>query len=277
MSAIPGLKKKLKSVRTTGKVAKAMKTVSAAKYSKLNTLFKYYSQYLQEYADLCGAEKNVGSNTDAKTVVVFGSNKGFCGGFNNQILQFLKDTVFSGATPEHLIVCGDTMSRLITESGYKVEKTFAFSDLPTFADSGGLCGLLSKVSGGVGDYPVMLVHPEYKNTMLQIPQARVLLLNRNGSSTEREEILYFPDEKTVKEAVAEKALRVMIYGAMLETALGAQAATLMTMRSAYDTATEFGEALEGEIHRQRQRNVTADVIETSSEKVGEEKGDDTNA
>lgn len=277
MSAIPGLKKKLKSVRTTGKVAKVMKTVSAAKYSKLNTLFKYYSQYSQEYADLCGSAMDVGLKTNAKTVVVFGSNKGFCGGFNNQMLQFLKDTVFSGTTPEHLIVCGDTMSRLMTESGYKVEKTFAFGDLPMFADSGGLCSLLSKVSGGVGDYPVMLVHPEYKNTMLQIPQARVLLLNRRGSITEREEILYFPDEKTVKEAVAEKALRVMIYGAMLETALGAQAATLMTMRSAYDTATEYSEALEGEIHRQRQRNVTADVIETSPEKVGEEKGDDTNA
>ena len=48
-------------------------------------------------------------------------------------------------------------------------------------------------------------------------------------------------------------------------ALGAQAATLMTMRSAFDTATEYCEKLEGEINRLRQSAVTADVIETSAE------------
>ena len=48
----------------------------------------------------------------------------------------------------------------------------------------------------------------------------------------------------------------------------------MTMRSAYDTATSYSEALEGEIHRIRQSEVTADVIETSSERRS--KGDETN-
>ena len=52
---------------------------------------------------------------------------------------------------------------------------------------------------------------------------------------------------------------------ILETAIGAQAATVMNMRSAYDTATEFEEKLESEINRKRQSQVTADVIETSAE------------
>ena len=57
----------------------------------------------------------------------------------------------------------------------------------------------------------------------------------------------------------------MVYKLALENALGAQAATLMTMRSAFDTATEYCEKLEGEINRLRQSAVTADVIETSAE------------
>ena len=43
----------------------------------------------------------------------------------------------------------------------------------------------------------------------------------------------------------------------------------MTMRSAYDTATEYYEELEGEINRMRQSAVTADVIETSVERKEE--------
>jgi len=37
------------------------------------------------------------------------------------------------------------------------------------------------------------------------------------------------------------------------------------MRSAYDTATEYREELEGEINRKRQSIVTADVLETAAE------------
>lgn len=277
MSAKPGLKKKLKSVRAAGKLSKAMKTVSAAKYSKLNAIFKNYSLYAREYAGLCGFSEEIVQDTDIKTVVVFGSNKGFCGGFNNQIIQFLKDNVFSEKLPEHLIVCGGTLSKLMTENGYEAEKTFVFGDIPSFDESADLFNALSDFGAEVSDYPVMLVRPIYKNTMTQIPQAQVMLLNRSGSGESGNDTLFFPDEKTVEEVLAQNMLRTVIYGAMLETALGAQAATLMTMRSAYDTATEYGEALESEIHRQRQRDVTADVIETSSEKVGKKEGDDKNA
>ena len=58
----------------------------------------------------------------------------------------------------------------------------------------------------------------------------------------------------------------MFYEIVLEAAIGAQAATLMTMRSAFDTATEYAENLEKEINRLRQSAVTADVIETSAER-----------
>ena len=62
----------------------------------------------------------------------------------------------------------------------------------------------------------------------------------------------------------------MLYGFILETAIGAQAATVMSMRSAYDTAVEYEEKLESEINRKRQSRVTADVIETFAEYFREE-------
>ena len=60
-------------------------------------------------------------------------------------------------------------------------------------------------------------------------------------------------------------LKKLGFEAVSETALGAQAATLTTMRSAYDTACEYSAQLEMQINHQRQSQVTADVIEISSE------------
>ena len=73
------------------------------------------------------------------------------------------------------------------------------------------------------------------------------------------------DKQTVINQTAEKILISILYKKILETALGAQASTLTTMRSAYDTACEYSAQLETEINRKRQSQVTADVLEVSAD------------
>ena len=72
-------------------------------------------------------------------------------------------------------------------------------------------------------------------------------------------------EKDATEVASKKIFVSILYKKVLEAALGAQAATLTTMRSAYDTACEYCVLLETQINRIRQGQVTADVIEISAE------------
>ena len=83
-----------------------------------------------------------------------------------------------------------------------------------------------------------------------------------------ETALLIPNRSTVVERSAKMVFRAMFYKLVLETALGAQAATMLTMRSAYDTATEYCAELEGRINRLRQSLVTADILETSAKSDG---------
>ena len=91
------------------------------------------------------------------------------------------------------------------------------------------------------------------------------VLISNGITAENIEVLlketigYGTPTKLSPDHFTPRAKRV------LETALGAQAATLTAMRSAYDTACEYSAKLETEMNRKRQSQVTADVIESSSE------------
>ncbi len=278
MSAIPGLKKKLKGIRAAGKLSKAMKTVSAAKFSKLSAQFRYYAEYARQYRELVRIDSS-GTGLNAgkpDTLVVFGSEKGFCGGFNNAILQFLKNGILSEGTPAHLIVCGQEMGNLLADSGIPAERVLHSDGTAGFAGAEELCTVLTELTEKNPDGRIALVYPVYRNTMTQAPVLIPFALRGVGRAIGGGEWGYeaFPDRQTVMNALAERYARTVLYGIQLETALGAQAATMMTMRSAYDTAKEFTEELEGEIHRQRQRDVTADVLETSSDKNNRERGAD---
>ena len=100
----------------------------------------------------------------------------------------------------------------------------------------------------------------------QTPRTRTLLpLCTDGVADRIETTLFIPDEKTVLHAAALTCLGANAYATVLESAAGAQAATLMAMRTAYDNAAESKAELETAIGRRRQSDVTADVIETASE------------
>ena len=111
---------------------------------------------------------------------------------------------------------------------------------------------------------VKIVYPEYTNMLKQTPVCKDLF-NYEETQSSTEVPLFVPDRDTVIKNIAEKIFMSVLYKRVLETALGAQAATLTAMRSAYDTACEYSSKLETEMNRKRQSQVTADVIEISSE------------
>lgn len=148
------------------------------------------------------------------------------------------------------------------------EKEFSFNDVPSFADAERLLAYLSSLADGRQDYVVKLVYPEYVNTLTQKPASELIVLNPSGAAASDDGYIFIPGGDKSAKVLQEKGVRSVVYGTILKAAIGAQAATLMTMRSAFDTAEEYSEAIEGEIRRLRQSEVTADVIETSSERGG---------
>lgn len=260
MSAIPELKKKLKSIRATGKLSKAMKTVSAVKLSKLTAVSKNFSFYYEEYAKLLSVDLK---DQKPDVVVIMGSNRGFCGSFNNDTLDFARENGYlDGKIP--IISVGEKMTELLLLSGADPLYTCTFPDVPEIDGISELTDTLIKMSEKKEDFAVALIYPIHKNAVTQVPTVRVIGFGKETFANE--ELLYFPDKETAIKAIMANAVQIGIYGAVLETSLGAQAATLMTMRSAYDTAEEYSASIEAEIQRKRQSEVTADTIETASDR-----------
>lgn len=269
MSDLQSLKKQFRGIRSSQKLTKAMKTISTAKFAKLSALYNGYSEYgsrcravYEQYrSDYLAAVAAV--NPDAPSaVVVMASNKGLCGSFNSELLNFALPQLRrqKGAL---LFACGKKAIAFFQENRIPVEKEIVFSDIPDYAESAALLDdlLALRRSGRISR--VYVIYPQYTNMMVQTPAIRELFPDAGAEETEPP--LLVPDRDTVVTKTADVIFRAALHALVLETAVGAQAATLMTMRSAYDTATEYCEELEGEINRKRQSIVTADVLETAAE------------
>lgn len=267
MATVQSLKKKLQTIRSTEKITRAMKTASTVKYSKISGIYAEYEKYAGEYLrlyEIYRSEFNSvvpGLNPEAPyCYVVITSNNGMCGSFNTDIISFFTDSEEEGI----VVSCGKKGTEYLERNRIKAEKSFIFDDIPTYEQAKELfeyiCTLMAE--GKVSS--VKTVYSEYVNMIKQRPVCKDLFGSEEGK-TDDESPIFVPDRETVMKNTAEKIFLSVLYKRVLETALGAQAATLAAMRSAYDTACEYSEKLETEMNRKRQSQVTADVLESSSE------------
>ncbi len=271
MPTIQNLKKKLQVILSTRKLTQAMKTASTVKYSKLSALYSDYEKYAEQCSDMYrNYRKDFNcifsvKNPDAPVLyIMLTSNKGMCGSFNTELFSFLENTLCEQKNEYVILCCGKKGKEYLESKKTTHLKSYVFSDMPSYSDA---CELFNDIrelieNGKISS--VKIVHPAYQNMMNQSPVCDDLFSFDEGTA-ECVEPLFVPDKQTVINRTAEKILISILYKKILETALGAQAATLTTMRSAYDTACEYAVQLETQINRKRQTQVTADVLEVSSD------------
>ena len=277
MAGIRELKKHLKSVNMTGQLAGAMKTVSAAKFSRVHSVLSSYSEYAKTCENLM---KEFGKsfstalfspNPDApECFVVIASNRGLCGGYNAELLAFADDVLEKSKDERIIVACGKMASAHFREKKTETESEFVFPDVPLYEDCAQFCDYLTGMFKEGRISALFMIYPKFENMLKQTPAVKKILPfetceEADEKNKDDDGTLYVPDKKSVVREIAQSFLRTTLYSTVLEAAVGAQAATLMAMRSAYDSALSSAAELENVISRKRQGEVTAGVIETSSD------------
>ena len=270
MPAIQSLKKQLRGILSTKKLTNAMKTVSTVKFSKLNVIFNEYSSYgkhCEKVFDAFGKELLTSvaetDQTAPEAVVIIASNKGLCGNFNAELLNFALEQIKTFKNP-YIFACGKKAISFLKAKRIDFKKETVFNDIPDYREVVKLFEEIVELRKSGKISKVYVIYSAYKNMMQQQPTCADFFGIKAGET--ENSALFVPDKKSITDTISKTVFKAMLYKIVLEAAIGAQAATLMTMRSAYDTATEYAENLEKEINRLRQSAVTADVIETSAER-----------
>ena len=111
MAGLQQLRKRLKSIRATGQLAEAMRTASTIKYSRVNRVREEFASYADGSTDMLALLGRIGicretDNISQKNcLVLFGSNRGLCGGFNAELFRFMDRALALESETPHIISC----------------------------------------------------------------------------------------------------------------------------------------------------------------------------
>ena len=287
MPTLDDLKKRIKSVKSTQKITKAMKMVAAAKLRKAQENAEKgrpYSQKMQNIVlnltksinDPENAPKlMVGTGQDKIYLcVVLTADRGLCGGFNSNICRLAKKKfkqLLNEGKELKIITVGskglDQIKReygkyIIKKINFKEKKIISFNEAEIVGKE--IIGLFNKKEFD----KCILFYSNFKNVITQIPQAQQIIPAEKIESSNREENEIFyefePDEDEILEDLLPKNISTQVFKAFLENSASEQGSRMTAMDNATRNAGDLVDKLTVNYNRSRQAAITKELIEIIS-------------
>ena len=287
MPSLDDLKKRIKSVKSTQKITKAMKMVAAAKLRKAQESAEKgrpYSQKMQNIIlnltksinDPQNAPKLlVGTGEDKKYLcVVLTADRGLCGGFNSNICKLAKNNfkkiISEGKDLKIITVGSKGLDQIKREYGKYVIKKFSFKEKKqiTFEEAN-IVGneIISLFKQNEFDKCILFFN-NFKNVITQIPQAQQIIPTEINKSNESENETFSyefePEEDEILEDLLPKNISTQVFKALLENAASEQGSRMTAMDNATRNAGDMIDNLSLSYNRQRQAMITKELIEIIS-------------
>ena len=287
MPSLDDLKKRIKSVKSTQKITKAMKMVAAAKLKKAQENAEKgrpYSQKMQNIilnltksiSDPENAPKLlVGTGKDhTHLCVVLTADRGLCGGFNSNICKLAKTNfkkILSDEKELKIITVGSKgLDQIKREYGKYIIKKFSFKEKKqiSFHEAELIGKEIIKLFNEKEFDKCILFYNNFKNVITQIPQAQQLIPAENKSlATKTDETTSYefePEEDEILEDLLPKNISTQVFKAFLENAASEQGSRMTAMDNATRNAGDLVDKLTINYNRSRQASITKELIEIIS-------------
>ena len=287
MPSLDDLKKRIKSVKSTQKITKAMKMVAAAKLKKAQESAENgrpYSERMQNI--ILNLTKSINDKSNAPKLlfgngkdniylgVVMTADRGLCGGFNSNICKLAKtnfEEIISKGKSLKILTVGskglDQIKRqygkfIINKFSFKEKKQISFNEAEIIGKE--IINLFKKDEFD----KCILFYNNFKNVITQIPQAQQIIPADNKSIATDEKNLssyeFEPDEDEILEDLLPKNISTQVFKAFLENAASEQGSRMTAMDNATRNAGDLVDKLTINYNRSRQASITKELIEIIS-------------
>jgi len=287
MPSLDDLKKRIKSVKSTQKITKAMKMVAAAKLRKAQESAEKgrpYSQKMQNIIlnltksinDPQNAPKLLVGTGQDKTYLclVLTADRGLCGGFNSNICKLAKNNfkkILSENKELKIITVGvKGLDQIKREYGKYIIKKFSFKEKKkiTFNEAEIIGDEIIKLFNEEQFDKCILFYNNFKNVMTQIPQAQQIIPAEQNTVKEKDDnslsYEFEPEEDEILEDLLPKNISIQVFKAFLENAASEQGSRMTAMDSATRNAGDLVDKLTINYNRSRQASITKELIEIIS-------------
>ncbi len=287
MPSLDDLKKRIKSVKSTQKITKAMKMVAAAKLRKAQESAEKgrpYSKKMQNIilnltnsiSDPENAPKLLVGTGEDKTYlcVVLTADRGLCGGFNSNICKLakikFKKILSEGKNLKIITVGSKGLDQIKREYGNLIIKKFSFKEKKqiTFNEAEIIGKEIINLFNQKEFDKCILFYNNFKNVITQVPQAQQIIPADNKSSDLKNEnslsYEFEPEEEEILEDLLPKNISTQVFKAFLENAASEQGSRMTAMDNATRNAGDLVDKLTINYNRSRQASITKELIEIIS-------------
>ncbi len=290
MPSLKDLKNRIASVKATQKITKAMQMVAAAKLRRAQEAAEAARPYAERMETvLANLAAGVAGQDDAPKLiagtgsdqthllVVCTADRGLCGGFNANITklarQRAKSLMAEGKTVKIVCVGKKGFDGLKREFGRYIIKTIELRSVKHigFANADEI-GVLVRDMFAAGEFDICtMFYAQFKSVISQIPTASQLIpaefpaADQQAAGGDGDALYeYEPGEQEILEDLLPRNISVQIFRALLENVAGEMGAKMSAMDSATRNAGEMINKLTLSYNRQRQAQITKELIEIIS-------------
>lgn len=286
MPSTRDLRRRIKSIKNTSQITKAMQMVAASKMRKaqqsalagrpyaklLNSVLAEVTFHAGDFAHPLMEIRQI----KKRCLIVISTDKGLCGALNSNLLReaakFDKDATL-------YITAGRKASQFVARTRRQLAAEFTYKDAPLFSEGRAISKFAQDLflKGEVDHVDVLFTN--FVSTLNQKPEIHPLLpvgevkglragVDGNGEEVlmlrGATEFLFEPGPEQVFGALLPHYLNFQVYHFLLEAKASEHSARMVAMKNATDNAKQLIKDLTLEYNKMRQANITKELLEITS-------------
>ncbi len=279
MTVAKEIRTKIRSIKNTQKITRAMEMVAASKMRKAQERMQHAKPYAKKILQVIGhlakghAEYHHPylETREIKRVgfIIITTDRGLCGGLNSNLLkatlQNMKEWLTKGAEVSLCLIGGKGEAFFKRIGGKVLGQADHLGDAPALLDLVGVVKVMLDAYLENHIDALFLASNEFINTMRQQPKIQQILpvvASQNEKLQHYWDYIYEPDNaKILLDTLLTRYIESQVYRGVIENIACEQAARMLAMKSATDNAAELIDELELAYHKARQAAITRELTE----------------
>ncbi len=286
MASTRDIRRRIKSVRNTRQITKAMELVAASKMKKAQQAAlagRAYAELMAQMLSALGSRVEesqhpflVRREVKTRGIILVTTDKGLAGPLNANVFKLVTDI----KTPAKYAVIGRKGAQFIARTHRGLLAEFQVTDRVAFSEVKVVAEFMTKqFIDGVVD-SVEVIWPRFKNTLVQVPTilqllplagvAEAVASLRKGEGavsvapTAESQMLFEPDPVTVLNALLPLYINREVYHQVLDAKASEHSARMVAMKTAKDNASKLLDDLTLEYNKARQAGITQEILEIAA-------------
>jgi F-type H+-transporting ATPase subunit gamma len=283
------LKRRIRSVRNTRKITKAMELVAGARLRRAEARIQAMRPYAERMRELMiGTARAAGQASNrlpllevrdevaSTAIVALTGDRGLAGPFNSQILRrafSLEREIRASGGSSRWLVAGKKGRSTLSFRRYELAGAWVgFTEKPAYSDAAAIAHRVIELFVERDVDSVVLVYNRYYSPLTQKVETIDLLPIPRSAMEEAEDkspyeialegdIIYEPEPEEILERLLPTYVETTIYRALLESAASELGARMTAMRNASKNANELIDRLTLDMNRARQSEITQEILE----------------